>query len=151
MGESIVGHAAAFGPEWFLATVVVVGLGVFAKLLLDEFRRNNERKAELEAKRDERQAEIEAQRETRKRDELSERAQRDRERSVMEGRIAAQMERSNNISESLQASVESLRASNEALHSEIKESRVHSHEMASKVDHIYDRVDLIYDKENCSD
>lgn len=151
MGESIVNYAAAFGPEWFLVTIVTVGLGIFAKLLLDEFRRNNERKAELESKRDERQADLESQREARKRDELNERAKRDRERSVMEGRIAAQMERSNNISESLQASVESLRASNDALHSEIKESRVHSHDMASKVDHIYDRVDLIYDKENKND
>ena len=151
MGESVIDHAAAFGPEWFFMTVVTVGLGIFAKLLLDEFRRNNERKAELESKRDERQAELESQREARKRDELNERAKRDRERSVMEGRIAAQMERSNNISESLQAAVESLRASNDALHSEIKESRAHSHDMASKVDHIYDRVDLIYDKENCND
>lgn len=151
MGESVIDHAAAFGPEWFLMTVVTVGLGIFAKLLLDEFRRNNERKAELESKRDDRQAELESQREARKRDELNERAKRDRERSVMEGRIAAQMERSNNISESLQASVESLRASNDALHSEIKESRVHSHDMANKVDHIYNRVDLIYDKENKND
>ena len=140
MGESVIDHAAAFGPEWFLMTVVTVGLGIFAKLLLDEFRRNNERKAELES-----------QREARKRDELNERAKRDRERSVMEGRIAAQMERSNNISESLQATVESLRASNDALHSEIKESRAHSHDMASKVNHIYDRVDLIYEKENRND
>lgn len=151
MGESVIDHAAAFGPEWFLMTVVTVGLGIFAKLLLDEFRRNNDRKAELESKRDDRQAELESQREARKRDELNERAKRDRERSVMEGRIAAQMERSNNISESLQASVESLRASNDALHSEIKESRVHSHDMANKVDHIYNRVDLIYDKENKND
>lgn len=151
MGESVIDHAAAFGPEWFLMTVVTVGLGIFAKLLLDEFRRNNERKAELESKRDERQAELESQREARKRAELNERAKRDRERSVMEGRIAAQMERSNNISESLQATVESLRASNDALHSEIKESRAHSHDMASKVNHIYDRVDLIYEKENRND
>lgn len=146
ISEEIINHAARFGPEWFFAILVAVGLWFFAKQLLDEFRLNNERKTELESRRDERQAELDAQREARKREELNERAQRDRERSVMEGRIAAQMERSNNISESLQASVESLRASNEALHSEIKESRVHSHDMASKVDHIYDRVDLLYEK-----
>ena len=87
-------------------------------------------------------------REERKRDELNERAQRDRERSEMEGRIAAQMERSNNISEGLQAAMESLRASTAALHDEIRESREHSHDMANKVDHIYDRVDLIYEKES---
>ena len=95
-----------------------------------------------------RQAELELKREERKRDELNERAQRDRERSEMEGRIAAQMERSNNISEGLQAAMESLRASTAALHDEIRESREHSHDMANKVDHIYDRVDLIYEKEN---
>ena len=116
--------------------------------LLNEYQRNNERKAELEERNAARQAELELKREERKRDELNERAQRDRERSEMEGRIAAQMERSNNISEGLQAAMESLRASTAALHDEIRESREHSHDMANKVDHIYDRVDLIYEKEN---
>ena len=127
---------------------VAVGGGILAKQLLDEYRRNNERKSELEERNAERQAELELKREERKRDELSERAKRDRERSEMEGRIAAQMERSNNISEGLQAAMESLRTSTEALHDEIRESREHSHDMANKVDHIYDRVDLIYEKEN---
>ena len=148
MGESVIDHAAAFGPEWFFAILVAVGFGILAKQLLDEYRRNNERKAELEERNASRQAELEMKREERKRDELSERAKRDRERSEMEGRIAAQMERSNNISEGLQAAMESLRASTAALHDEIRESREHSHDMANKVDHIYDRVDLIYEKEN---
>ena len=116
--------------------------------MLNEYQRNNERKAELEERNAARQAELELKREERKRDELNERAQRDRERSEMEGRIAAQMERSNNISEGLQAAMESLRASTAALHDEIRESREHSHDMANKVDHIYDRVDLIYEKES---
>ena len=148
MSDTIIRHAAAFGPEWFFATIVVVGLGIFAKLLLDEFRRNNERKAELEERNAARQSELEMKREERKRDELNERAQRDRERSEMEGRIAEQMERSNNISEGMQAAMESLRASTSALHDEIRESREHSHDMANKVNHIYDRVNLIYEKEN---
>lgn len=148
MGESVINHAAAFGPEWFFAILVAVGFGILAKQLLDEYRRNNERKAELEERNASRQAELEMKREERKRDELSERAKRDRERSEMEGRIAAQMERSNNISEGLQAAMESLRTSTQALHDEIRESREHSHDMANKVDHIYDRVDLIYEKEN---
>lgn len=126
MAESVLDHAAAFGAEWFFAFLIAIGFGILAKQLLNEYQRNNERK----------------------RDELNERAQRDRERSEMEGRIAAQMERSNNISEGLQAAMESLRASTEALHDEIRESREHSHDMANKVDHIYDRVDLIYEKEN---
>lgn len=137
MAESVLDHAAAFGAEWFFAFLVAIGFGILAKQLLNEYQRNNERKAELELKR-----------EKRKRDELNERAQRDRERSEMEGRIAAQIERSNNISEGLQAAMESLRASTAALHDEIRESREHSHDMANKVDHIYDRVDLIYEKEN---
>lgn len=148
MGESVIDHAAAFGPEWFFAILVAVGFGILAKQLLDEYRRNNERKAELEERNASRQAELEMKREERKRDELSERAKRDRERSEMEGRIAAQMERSNNISEGLQAAMESLRISTQALHDEIRESREHSHDMANKVDHIYDRVDLIYEKES---
>ena len=142
MAESVLDHAAAFGAEWFFAFLVAIGFGILAKQL------NNERKAELEERNAARQAELELKREERKRDELNERAQRDRERSEMEGRIAAQMERSNNISEGLQAAMESLRASTAALHDEISESREHSHDMANKVDHIYDRVDLIYEKEN---
>lgn len=148
MGESIIDHAVAFGPEWFFAILVTVGFGILAKQLLEEYRRSNERKAELEEQNASRQTELEMKREERKRDELNERAERDRERSEMEGRIAAQMERSNNISEGLQAAMESLRASTKTLHDEIVESREHSHDMANKVDHIYDRVDLIYEKDS---
>ena len=144
MAESVLDHAAAFGAEWFFAFLVAIGFGILAKQLLNEYQRNNERKAELEERNAARQAELEMKREERKRDELNERAQR----SEMEGRIAAQMERSNNISEGLQAAMESLRASTAALHDEIRESREHSHDMANKVDHIYDRVDLIYEKES---
>lgn len=111
MAESVLDHAAAFGAEWFFAFLVAIGFGILAKQLLNEYQRNNERKAELEERNAARQAELELKREERKRDELNERAQRDRERSEMEGRIAAQMERSNNISEGLQAAMESLRAS----------------------------------------
>lgn len=148
MAESVLDHAAAFGAEWFFAFLVAIGFGILAKQLLNEYQRNNERKAELEERNAARQAELELKREERKRDELNERAQRDRERSEMEGRLAAQMERSNNISEGLQAAMESLRASTAALHDEIRESREHSHDMANKVDHIYDLVDLIYEKES---
>ena len=137
MAESVLDHAAAFGAEWFFAFLIAIGFGILAKQLLNEYQRNNERKAELEEQNAARQSELELKREERK-----------RERSEMEGRIAAQMERSNNISEGLQAAMESLRASTEALHDEIRESREHSHDMANKVDHIYDRVDLIYEKEN---
>ena len=128
---------APFGPEWLGGVLLGLIAFYFGRQFLDEYKKQNERKGALDLKREER-----------KRDELNERAQRDRERSEMEGRIAAQMERSNNISEGLQAAMESLRASTAALHDEIRESREHSHDMANKVDHIYDRVDLIYEKEN---
>ena len=148
MAESVLDHAAAFGAEWFFAFLVAIGFGILAKQLLNEYQRNNERKAELEERNAARQAELELKREERKRDELNERAQRDRERSEMEGRIAAQMDRSNTLMEGMKTLMESVLASNEALHDEIRESREHSHDMANKVDHIYDRVDLIYEKEN---
>lgn len=128
---------APYGPGWLGGVLLALILFYFGRQFLKEFRKQNERKAGLDVKREER-----------KQAEVAERAQRDRERSEMEGRIAAQMERSNNISEGLQAAMESLRASTEALHDEIRESREHSHDMANKVDHIYDRVDLIYEKEN---
>ena len=95
MAESVLDHAAAFGAEWFFAFLIAIGFGILAKQLLNEYQRNNERKAELEERNAARQSELELKREERKRDELNERAQRDRERSEMEGRIAAQMERSN--------------------------------------------------------
>lgn len=148
MGESIIDHAAMFGPEWLMGFVVLIGFGIIAKQLLDEYKRQNDRKAEQEERDRSRQAELDMKREERKREELNERATRDRERSVMEGRIAAQMERSNNIQEVLQASMAALRTATEALYNDIVESRGHSMEMSAKVDHIYDRVDLMYERNN---
>ena len=75
-------------------------------------------------------------------------AQRDRERSQMEGRIAAQMERSNSLMEAMKTLMESVVASNEVLHSDLAHSQARSQGMAQKVDHICDRVDLLYDKES---
>lgn len=147
MGASIIDHAAGFGPEWFFAIIVAVGFGLLAKGLLDEYKRQNERKAQLEEKNAARQAEIEMKREERKREEQQERAKRDREHSMNEGRIASQMERSNSILEATQSSMEALKASNEALHEEIINSREHSRDMGERVDHILDRVDLIYENE----
>ena len=128
---------APYGPGSLFGALLVLVVLYFGKQFLEEFKAQNERKANIDLRREER-----------KQDEVNERAQRDRERSEMEGHIAAQMERSNNISEGLQAAMESLRASTAALHDEIGESREHLHDMANKVDHIYDRVDLIYEKEN---
>ena len=83
-------------------------------------------------------------REERKQDEVNERAQRDRERSQMEGRIAAQMERSNALMEAMKALMESVVTSNEVLHADLANSQARSQGMAAKVDHIADRVDLLY-------
>ena len=108
----------------------------FGRQFLEEFRKQNERKAGLDVKREER-----------KQAEVAERAQRDRERSQMEGRIAAQMERSNSLMEAMKTLMESVATSNEVLHADLANSQARSQGMAAKVDHICDRVDLLYDKE----
>ena len=66
----------------------------------------------------------------------------------MEGRIAAQMERSNALMEGMKTLMESVVASNEVLHNDLANSQARSQGMAEKVDHICDRVDLIYSKES---
>ena len=66
----------------------------------------------------------------------------------MEGRIAAQMERSNSLMEAMKTLMESVVASNDVLHADLVHSQTRSQVMAQKVDHICDRVDLIYSKES---
>ena len=68
-------------------------------------------------------------------------------RKQMEGRIAAQMERSNSLMEAMKTLMESVATSNEVLHADLANSQARSQGMAAKVDHICDRVDLLYDKE----
>ena len=108
----------------------------FGRQFLDEYKRQNQRKGELDLKREER-----------KQAEVDERAQRDRERSQMEGRIAAQMERSNSLMEAMKTLMESVVASNDVLHNDLVHSQARSQGMAEQVSHIRDRVDLLYDKE----
>ena len=74
---------APYGPGSLFGALLVLVVLYFGKQFLEEFKAQNERKANIDLKREER-----------KQDEVNERAQRDRERSQMEGRIAAQMERS---------------------------------------------------------
>ena len=95
-----------------------------------EYKVQNERKANLDLKREER-----------KQAEVDERAQRDRERSQMEGRIAAQMERSNTLIEGMKTLMESVVASNDVLHADLANSQARSQGMAEQVSHIRDRVD----------
>ena len=64
----------------------------------------------------------------------------------MEGRIAAQMERSNTLIEGMKTLMESVVTSNEVLHADLAHSQARSQGMAEKVDHICDRVDLIYSR-----
>ena len=128
---------APYGPGSLFGALLVLVVLYFGKQFLEEFKTQNERKANIDLKREER-----------KQDEVSERAQRDRERSQMEGRIAAQMERSNSLMEAMKTLMESVVASNEVLHSDLAHSQARSQGMAAKVDHIYDRVDLLYDKES---
>ena len=127
---------APYGPTWLGGAALALIAFYFGRQFLEEYKLQNERKRALDIKREER-----------KQDEVKERAQRDRERSEMEGRIAAQMERSNTLIEGMKTLMESVIASNEVLHNDITNSQARSQGMAQKVDHICDRVDLLYDKE----
>lgn len=125
-----------YGPGWLGGAALVLIAAYFGRQFLDEYKRQNQRKGELDLKREER-----------KQAEVDERAQRDRERSQMEGRIAAQMERSNTLIEGMKTLMESVVASNDVLHADLVHSQARSQGMAEKVDHICDRVDLMYNKE----
>lgn len=127
---------APYGPGSLFGALLVLVVLYFGKQFLEEFKAQNERKANIDLKREER-----------KQDEVNERAQRDRERSQMEGRIAAQMERSNSLMEAMKTLMESVATSNEVLHADLANSQARSQGMAAKVDHICDRVDLLYNKE----
>ena len=127
---------APYGPGSLFGALLVLVVLYFGKQFLEEFKAQNERKANIDMKREER-----------KQDEVSERAQRDRERSQMEGRIAAQMERSNTLIEGMKTLMESVVTSNEVLHADLVNSQARSRGMAAQVEHIRDRVDLLYDKE----
>lgn len=124
---------APYGPAWLGGVLLTLVAFYFGKQFLEEYKRQNQRKGELDLKREER-----------KQAEVDERAQRDRERSQMEGRIAAQMERSNALMEAMKALMESVVTSNEVLHADLANSQARSQGMAAKVDHIADRVDLLY-------
>lgn len=125
-----------YGPGWLGGVLLGLIAFYFGRQFLEEYKRQNERKANIDLKREER-----------KQTEVGERAQRDRERSQMEGRIAAQMERSNSLMEAMKTLMESVVASNEVLHSDIVNSQARSQGMAEQVSHIRDRVDLLYNKE----
>lgn len=127
---------APYGPGWAGGAALVLIAFYFGRQFLAEYKVQNERKANIDLKREER-----------KQDEVKERAQRDRERSEMEGRIAAQMERSNSLMEAMKTLMESVVTSNDVLHADLVHSQVRSQGMADQVSHIKDRVDLLYDKE----
>lgn len=127
---------APYGPGWLGGAALVLIAFYFGRQFLAEYKVQNERKANLDLKREER-----------KQAEVDERAQRDCERSQMEGRIAAQMERSNSLMEAMKTLMESVMASNDVLHNDLVHSQARSQGMAEQVSHIRDRVDLLYDKE----
>jgi hypothetical protein len=127
---------APYGPTWLGGVLLALIAFYFGRQFLDEYKVQNERKANIDLKREER-----------KQAEVDERAQRDRERSQMEGRIAAQMERSNTLIEGMKTLMESVVASNDVLHNDLVHSQARSQGMAEQVNHIRDRVDLLYDKE----
>lgn len=127
---------APYGPAWLGGVLLMLVAFYFGRQFLEEYKRQNQRKGELDLKREER-----------KQAEVDERAQRDRERSQMEGRIAAQMERSNTLMEGMKTLMESVVASNDVLHSDLAHSQARSQGMVAKVDHMCDRVDFLYDRE----
>lgn len=127
---------APYGPGWLGGVLLAIIAFYFGRQFLEEYKRQNQRKGELDLKREER-----------KQAEVDERAQRDRERSQMEGRIAAQMERSNALMEGMKTLMESVVASNDVLHNDLVHSQARSQGMAAKVDHMCDRVDFLYDRE----
>lgn len=127
---------APYGPAWLGGVLLTLVAFYFGRQFLEEYKRQNQRKGELDLKREER-----------KQAEVDERAQRDRERSQMEGRIAAQMERSNTLIEGMKTLMESVVASNDVLHADLVHSQARSQGMAEKVDHMCDRVDFLYDRE----
>ena len=57
------------------------------------------------------------------------------------------MERSNTLIEGMKTLMESVVTSNEVLHADLVNSQARSQGMAAQVEHIRDRVDLLYDKE----
>lgn len=103
---------APYGPAWLGGVLLTLVAFYFGKQFLEEYKRQNQRKGELDLKREER-----------KQAEVDERAQRDRERSQMEGRIAAQMERSNTLIEGMKTLMESVVASNDVLHADLATAR----------------------------
>lgn len=127
---------APYGPGWLGGVLLALIAFYFGRQFLEEYKRQNQRKGELDLKREER-----------KQAEVDERAQRDRERSQMEGRIAAQMERSNALMEGMKTLMESVVASNDVLHNDLVHSQARSQGMAAKVNHMCDRVDFLYDRE----
>ena len=127
---------APYGPGWLGGVLLALIAFYFGRQFLEEYKRQSQRKGELDLKREER-----------KQAEVDERAQRDRERSQMEGRIAAQMERSNALMEGMKTLMESVVASNDVLHNDLVHSQARSQGMAAKVDHMCDRVDFLYDRE----
>lgn len=127
---------APYGPDWLGGVLLALIAFYFGRQFHEEYKRQNQRKGELDLKREER-----------KQAEVDERAQRDRERSQTEGRIAAQMERSNALMEGMKTLMESVVASNDVLHNDLVHSQARSQGMAAKVDHMCDRVDFLYDRE----
>ena len=108
---------APYGPGWLGGAALVLIAFYFGRQFLDEYKVQNERKANIDLKREERK------------------------------QAAAQMERSNSLMEAMKTLMESVVASNDVLHADLVHSQARSQGMAEKVDHICDRVDLMYNKD----
>lgn len=134
METELIKAIAPFGPEWLVGAAFLGIVFYFGREWLLEVKEQNKRGAELDLKREER-----------KNQEMLERIKRDRERAVMEGQMVTEMGRSNDLLADVKVVMETIVTSNEILHSDLAASKARSQGMAEKVDHVVDRVDLMYE------
>ncbi len=134
--DDLLSLAAEFGPMWLLVFAVIFLVWHFGGKLIEIFA------AKVEA-----QTTNENKREERKQDEKNARIKHDREMAEIKGQMVGQMERSNNLMESLKTLMESVVTSNEVLHEDLKASQAGSRQMQSDMRDVKQKVDLIYAKE----
>ena len=142
--EAAVHEVAAFGPEWF---AVIFGCALIGFLVWKAYPIwQDSRKQKLEIMQEESKAriELERMRESRKAEEEKSREQRDRERSEMEGRWAAQNDRSISAQERTNVVLQSINTSLDTLNTQLMDSKASSKSMGEIVADMNHKVDEIH-------
>lgn len=134
--DQLIVKAAEFGPLWLLVFALIVLAWHFGGRLIEVYA------AKVEAS-----SAIEAKREDRKQEETQARIEHDREMAEIKGQMVEQMNRSNNLMETIKPLMESVVASNNVLHDDLKTSQAGSRQMQSDMRDVKQKVDLIYAKE----